>query len=292
MTHNELPGAESAGEAVTYAMGTLFLVGCAVAVGLILKAVASPPPWDRRIRMLGNRPWNALDLGLVLCVVALGQVLAIALNRPDLDEHSVSYFVQFVLQTTVVFHGAAAATVWFLYTVHRMDQRQAFGVRRGHAVREAFFGVTGYLAAFPAVTLVAAVAGLLLSAMDEEQSFQQVVTMVAEPSQPVLMRVYLCVLAVVVAPVVEEVVFRGMALPVLTRYLGFPVAVAVVSAVFALMHGHVWSLAPLFAIAVAFSLAYTLTGSLRVPIVMHAIFNTVNLGNVLLFPDIVNSAGP
>jgi len=49
---------------------------------------------------------------------------------------------------------------------------------------------------------------------------------------------------------------------------------------------------PFMIFAVAFSLGYALTGSLRVPIVMHAVFNAINLGRVLLFPDIVNSVGP
>jgi membrane protease YdiL (CAAX protease family) len=284
-----MSGAESAEEAMVKVMGILFLVGCATAVWLVLRSIPNPPPWRRRIRMLENRPWHALDVGLVLCVVAMGQILAGILHNPDLQEDSWRSFGQFVLQTALAFHGTAAAAIWFLFRARRMNLRQSFGVRRGRTGREVFFAISGYLAAFPVICVTAMLAGLLLNALGEEQTFQQVIKMAAEPEQSVLLRAYLCVLTVVVAPVVEEMVFRGMALPVLTRYIGFPAAVAVISVVFALMHGHAPSLAPLFVIAVAFSLAYTLTGSLRVPIVMHAVFNAVNLGNVLLFPDIVNN---
>lgn len=284
-----MPETEAAAESVNRAMGALFLLGGVVATGLLLWSLTHPPPWHRRILAIARRPWQALDVGIVLCVIAAGQVLAVAIHRPDVDEHSWQYFGQFVLETAMVFHGAAALATWILFRARDLDPRRAFGLRRGRGGREAFAGVLAYLGAFPVVTVVAVLAGMFLNAMQEKQSFQEVVRIVAGPDQTPALRVYLCLLAVIVAPVVEEMVFRGMALPVLTRYLGFPVAVAIVSAVFALMHGHIWSLAPLFAIAVAFSLAYTLTGSLRVPIVMHAIFNAVNLAQVLLFPDVVNT---
>jgi membrane protease YdiL (CAAX protease family) len=224
--------------------------------------------------------------------VAAGQIMAGSLYAPDMQDPSWRTFAEFVLQTALVFHGTAAVTIWFLFRVRRMDSRRAFGTRRGRTGREIFFAVLGYLAAFPVICVAAMLSGVLLDALGQEQTFQQVVTMVAEDHQSVVMRVFLCVLAVVIAPVVEEVLFRGMALPVLARYIGFPAAVGVVSLIFALMHGHAPSLAPLFVVAVAFSLAYTLTGSLRVPIVMHAVFNAVNLGSVVLFPDIVTGMTP
>jgi membrane protease YdiL (CAAX protease family) len=288
----QMSGAESAGETVTGVLGVLFLFGCTTTVGLLAWSVSHPPPWHRRIRMLTNRPWRALDVGLVLCVVAIGQITTEILPTPNVQDDSCLSFAQFVTQTMLAFHGAVAVAVWFLFMVRQMDSRHAFGVRRGRTTQEVIFAIIGNLAAFPIICLAAFLAGLILNAMGQQQTFQQVITMVAAPGQSIPMRVYLCVLAVVVAPVVEETLFRGMALPVLTRYLGFPAAVAITSLVFALMHGHVPSLAPLFVLAVSFSLAYTLTGSLRVPIVMHAVFNAVNIGNVLLFPDIVNNIAP
>lgn len=273
-------------------MGMLFLVGSAFTVWFLVRLASHPPPWHRRIRMLEGRPWHVFDVGLVLCVVAVGQILVGLLYTPDAHDHSWQSSAQFMLETMLAFHGTAALAIWFLFRVRRMNWRQSFGVCRGKTAREVFFAIVGYLAAFPVICVAALLAGLLLTALGEEQTFQQVITMVVGPDQSILTRVYLCVLAVVVAPVVEEILFRGMALPVLTRYIGFPSAVGITSVVFALMHGHVPSLAPLFVVAVAFSLGYTLTGSLRVPIVMHAVFNAVNLGQVLLFPNIVNSVAP
>ena len=84
-------------------------------------------------------------------------------------------------------------------------------------------------------------------------------------------------MAVGVAPIFEEILFRGIALPLLARRWGVAPAVVAVSAFFAVIHLHVPSLVPLFIIAVSFSLGYLYTGSLLAPVVMHALFNGVNL---------------
>ena len=88
--------------------------------------------------------------------------------------------------------------------------------------------------------------------------------------------------AAVVAPVFEECVFRGIALPLLARALGVGPAVFLSSLLFASIHFHMASMAPLLVIAVAFALAYIYSGSLWVPITMHATFNAVNLALLLV----------
>jgi len=79
------------------------------------------------------------------------------------------------------------------------------------------------------------------------------------------------------APLFEEVIFRGILLPLVARRWGTAAAVVTVSALFAMVHFHLPSVVPLFVIAVAFSLGYVYSGSLLVPVAMHALFNGVNL---------------
>ncbi len=84
--------------------------------------------------------------------------------------------------------------------------------------------------------------------------------------------------AVIVAPVVEELVFRGFFYGFLKRCGGALVALLVSSALFAIVHGFVPALLPLFVLAICLALAYEFTGSLWVPTCMHALFN---LGTIL-----------
>jgi len=83
--------------------------------------------------------------------------------------------------------------------------------------------------------------------------------------------------AVVVAPFVEEFIFRGYIYGVLRRYLGPWKGMLLASLAFAAIHLNILGFPSLFVLALCFTLAYEATGSLLVPMTMHAVFNFVNL---------------
>jgi membrane protease YdiL (CAAX protease family) len=80
-------------------------------------------------------------------------------------------------------------------------------------------------------------------------------------------------LAVVVAPVAEETIFRGYIYGVLKRYFGGIGAGLFSAALFAGLHLNVAALPALFVLALCLTLAYEATGSLLVNIFMHGFFN-------------------
>ena len=82
---------------------------------------------------------------------------------------------------------------------------------------------------------------------------------------------------VILAPVAEEFIFRGFFYGVGKRYLG-PLASGFASALlFAAFHLSLTAVGGLFVLAVCLTLAYERTGSLLVPIGMHALFNFTSL---------------
>jgi len=89
------------------------------------------------------------------------------------------------------------------------------------------------------------------------------------------------VAAIVMAPFAEEVFFRGLLLPALARFGGERGALAVQAVVFGAIHvygaWHTWPLAiPLAMVGWGAGWFYLRTGSLAVPIVLHATFNAIN----------------
>ena len=90
--------------------------------------------------------------------------------------------------------------------------------------------------------------------------------------------------AVVVAPLAEEVFFRGLVQSVVRRYTRVAWVGIVVSAVFfALVHAPYWHHMPaLFVLAVALGYNYERCGRLWAPILLHAVFNAVNIVMYLL----------
>jgi len=87
--------------------------------------------------------------------------------------------------------------------------------------------------------------------------------------------------AIVMAPFAEEVFFRGLLLPALARFSGERAALAVQAVAFGAIHvvgaPHTWPLAiPLAIVGWGAGWFYLRTGSLVVPIVLHATFNAIN----------------
>jgi len=95
-------------------------------------------------------------------------------------------------------------------------------------------------------------------------------------------------LAVIVAPVAEEVLFRGYIYGVIRRYGGRVPALLTSSLLFAAIHVHLPSLLGLGILAVILCLLYERTGSLWAPITMHAAFNASTIVLLILLPEIMS----
>jgi membrane protease YdiL (CAAX protease family) len=97
-------------------------------------------------------------------------------------------------------------------------------------------------------------------------------------------RLPIILLAVVIAPVAEELAFRGYLYGVMRRYFGALPALVFTGVLFAIIHLNVPTLFPLFVLSCLFTVSYEVTGSLLVPMTMHALFNTVNLVAIAFQP--------
>jgi len=83
--------------------------------------------------------------------------------------------------------------------------------------------------------------------------------------------------ACVAAPLVEEFLFRGYIYGVLKQKTGTLFAMVVVGGIFAVVHGNLPALVPLWAFSILLCIAYEITKSLWVPIGIHALFNVTNI---------------
>jgi membrane protease YdiL (CAAX protease family) len=86
-------------------------------------------------------------------------------------------------------------------------------------------------------------------------------------------RLFVGVMVVVVAPVAEELLFRGILFAAALKARTFVSAALLTGIYFALVHLHAPSFFPLLALGVAFAAGYAATGSIVTPITMHALFN-------------------
>jgi membrane protease YdiL (CAAX protease family) len=83
----------------------------------------------------------------------------------------------------------------------------------------------------------------------------------------------MAVAAVIVAPLCEEIVFRGYLYPAAKRFTGPATAMFCSALLFSLAHGSLAMLLPLFLLGFAFAWIYERTGSLWAPIFAHFCVN-------------------
>ncbi len=91
----------------------------------------------------------------------------------------------------------------------------------------------------------------------------------------------LIALAVVFAPFVEEVIFRGFVFNALLRYVPFSVAAAISGMIFGLAHADKTAFFPLACGGFVLAFVYYRTGSLFSSMLTHGTFNAVNVALVL-----------
>jgi membrane protease YdiL (CAAX protease family) len=139
-----------------------------------------------------------------------------------------------------------------------------------------------YLAAMPVIAGAAMLSSAMVAYSGLPPQPQPVLSGFIDTTAPLWFKGWLLITAVAIAPLVEEVVFRGVFFPALARHRGIPAAVVLVSMLFAFIHGHPPAALPLFVVGTTLATAYLYTGSLLVPIFIHAIFNAVNLAALLL----------
>ncbi|HTV39973.1 MAG TPA: CPBP family intramembrane glutamic endopeptidase [Candidatus Sulfotelmatobacter sp.] len=90
-------------------------------------------------------------------------------------------------------------------------------------------------------------------------------------------QIYLAIFAVVLAPVAEEFIFRGVLFTTLKQH-GFPkLAWIGVNLLFALIHADLQIFVPLFFLSLVLTWLYEITDSLLASFFTHALFNAANL---------------
>lgn len=98
--------------------------------------------------------------------------------------------------------------------------------------------------------------------------------------------------AIVMAPVLEESLFRGFLYGYLKRFTDSYFAALASALLFAIVHAHVGSLFPLAVLAVLLCVIYELTGSLLAPMMVHAAFNSLSIIRMLTSNDTTTALTP
>ncbi len=138
---------------------------------------------------------------------------------------------------------------------------------------------------FAAYPLLYAAGGISRLVLEDDSTRQQIVEMFTG-SETLQQRVLIIVLAISIAPMTEEFIFRFFLYGVFKRYFGRGVGLVLNALLFAAVHVHLPSFGPLFVLGGCLTLAYEWSGSILVSMTMHALFNFFTL-SALAFPNLL-----
>ncbi len=124
------------------------------------------------------------------------------------------------------------------------------------------------------------------------EAVQDSVKLLQTATDPMVL-ILMAVAAVLVAPVSEEIVFRGYLYPAAKKFAGPWMAAICTGLVFAAAHGSLAALLPLFIFGVVLAVLYEKTGSIWAPVAVHFCFNGATVGMQFLvrqFPHLLEQA--
>ncbi|MEL7482817.1 MAG: CPBP family intramembrane glutamic endopeptidase [Planctomycetota bacterium] len=274
------------------ALGIAMLVS-AVCLAILWKVDAIRPGSIKRAGHDSPEPRAAIPLALlafgVFLLPAVFTAIALALLRvsfegePTLRDNGV---------ISALTHGSGVAlsiaVCWFA-AKWKLLKSENLRPR----VRDLWVGVLALVLAYPLMhlTSLAASAVYTLSGGQPDSPLQHgTLELLATGDRASVWWWAIVAGAVLGAPIVEEVVFRGLLQPAIRAMAGPWAAIMIAGALFTLLHvprspdsgGATWLAIPTLAVlAIALGIARERSGRLGVPIVMHIAFNALNVALAL-----------
>ncbi len=264
----------------------VFAAGVVVDVFLLVRLIRRPPGWFPRYKAVRAQPWTWLEALSILAVLYIFRVALAWYGSPppDLETASTGELMQPLFFSALGFHGVGLLLVILYMQWHDASWLTAFGSSAKRMPRSLLRGIVGYFAVMPFVMTAMLITAVVCTLVGYRPEPQIVVQILQRTDSPLLL-LYLGVVAIAVAPIVEELLFRGVGLSFLGKHVHPVAAILCISVFFAAVHMHLASLLPIFVLAVGLSLAYLYTGDIVVPVIMHAVFNGMSLVAAMLVKD-------
>ena len=252
--------------------------------------------------MLNKKPWKLWEAILLVSpfILSIGFAQLAASKAPGTSAPAEFSMDQFLLNSAIFVAYAACAT-GILMSKYELNLNDVFGVKTGPLIELLPIAFIIGFAIVPVMLLLQMGCLYLFKQMDIPVETQKVVENLRSFDTPTQIAVF-SIMPVIQAPLVEEILFRGILFPAMLspapRWLAK--VVAMVSAeilqtpiilstaprwlayffpawLFAAVHLSLLNFVPLFVLALFLAWQYEKTGNLLCPILTHAGFNLCNI---------------
>ena len=237
--------------------------------------------------MLSEKQWRPdavcrLFLGL-FASLSLGMLFVHWLHLGGTETAAANPTFSVFIVGAVSFHMMAFLLISFFLREHDTAWRSAFGFSTQHLERTLGLAVVSAVVVLPAAFVLIQTSAFCMQMLKMKPEAQQAVQLLQNsPSMPWLQKLGFGVVALGLAPVAEEMLFRGILYPAI-KQVGFPrLAWWATSLFFAFIHFNGMTFVPLTVLAFILTWLYEKTDNLLAPILTHSLFNTANFVWLLL----------
>ena len=230
--------------------------------------------------MLPTKPWRVdavffFITGQALCILLGGVVIDL------LHSHKVTGFTDpqgfgSIVVGTLSFQGATWVLAAIFFWLQGISWKDGIGFTTKKLIAAPVLAVGTLIVVLPAAWALQAGSAWVMEKLHWQLQPEAAVSLFAG-AKSLPEQIYLAIFAVVLAPVAEEFIFRGVLFTFL-KQRGFPkIAWIGVSLFFALIHLDAGIFVPLFLLALVLTWLYEITDSLLASFFTHALFNAANL---------------
>lgn len=259
-------------EAIIATIGVFFLGYWLLKTSLGRKALSDSLP--RRNNMPAYLPFVPL-------FVYFGTLPAVVKIAEKIIDDMLEWQKAFV-ENLVVITGALATIVIIVFLVRASFARRlkGFGLNRRTISKDFGIAAINYLSVWPVVMVMIILTtelGKFVNGPDfKMQPHRELEFITKYPQLPLTISIF--VVAVVIAPIFEEMVFRGLFQTMLRSFSGKVwLSIFITSIFFVVTHFNAGHWPALFVLSMAMGYSYEKSGSLFRPIFIHAFFNATSV---------------
>ena len=225
--------------------------------------------------MLTEKPWKLPDFLVVMTLLITMLLLALLSNLLGMrgSTETQNPAAGFVVATFL--YGSVLVLVHFMIQRHRTSWWAVFGFNSPRPVSALLMAMGVAFIILPVAWGLGILSTRIMAQFHVEAVPQQSVKML-QTGISVGPEIFLALLAIAIAPVTEELLFRGILYPFIKQQ-GYPkLALWGTSVLFGLLHLNLMTFLPLTFLGLVLAWLYETTDNLTAPILAHSLFNLAN----------------
>ena len=261
------------------------LLGSILILKIIWKLISS-----REINWKEFKPLdlNLLDMVLLIAggFVVLGEVISplFSISLVNLFSSNISIEIS---QSLKIFFGYLFMSIPPLFIIYYQIKnlngefilkKDYFQFNLYPLKNSIIMGLKGWLTIIPFVLLVSLIMNLLINDQNGSNPLLEIVL----NNTNYFSFIILFLTTSLLAPLFEEIIFRGVLLPILSRDFGTISGILISSFIFALAHLSLSEMPPLLVLGIGLGITRAVSGSLFSSVIMHSLWNSLTFLNLFL----------